>query len=197
MENKIELINDEETPGQEQKKNEINNDKSIEEKTSKTKLQLTPELYTKLLKLFEKHFFIASVATKANIYRARIDDWRNSQPGFNDAITHARDKWLHNQMRLLNQYSQDKREKDWRALKYTLSIADKEYNDKKFMREDAKEGKSLRLAIVINQTDLKTSKIEALQLIGGTTEPEAVSLQLFNIDKKKDKDEEEKEPEKD
>jgi len=146
---------------------------------------LTPELRSRLIKLFEEHFFIAIVAARSDIYRYHIFEWIREQKDFNIAVTHARDKWIKQQMELLDKYAKDKREKDWRALKYKLSIADVEYNDKKFLREEPGKRESTQITIIINRKDLETSKIEASKIIGESKlEEEPVSLILFNEEKK-------------
>lgn len=191
MKNKIKLINDDKisTPGQSKKKEnkEVSN-RSEEKGEPGRPTLLTPELFSKLVKLFEEHFFIAIVAAKADIYRTRIYDWQNDREDFHSAITHAQDGWIAQQMKLLDRYAKDKRTKDWRALKYKLSIADKEFNDKKWMREEAGKGQLQALIININQSDLTTSKMEAMKLIGSSkSEKETVSLKLFNVNKKEKK----------
>jgi len=146
---------------------------------------LTPELKTKLIKLFGKHFFIAIVASKAGIYRQQIYEWIREQKNFQTDVTHAQGKWIAQQMDLLRKYAKDKREKDWRALKYLLSIADAEFNDKKFLREEPGKRESTQITIIINRKDLETSKIEASKTIGESKlEEEPVSLILFNEEKK-------------
>jgi len=139
---------------------------------------LTPELYKKLVKLFEKHFFIASVSACSGIYRESINIWRREQVDFSNAVTYAQDKWIKNQLKLLQEYSIDKRTKDWRALKYLLSIADAEFNDKKFMR-DAPAGKDTSITININHKELILAKLEANRLIGSSQKQESISLIPF------------------
>ncbi|MBA7565312.1 hypothetical protein ES695_16180 [Candidatus Atribacteria bacterium 1244-E10-H5-B2] len=124
--------------------------KDKEEKKRGRPTLLTPELRAKLIKLFEEHFFIAIVAAEAGIYRRRIYEWKNEDEDFRNEITHAQGKWLAHQMELLNNYAKDKREKDWRALKYLLSIADAEFNDKKFLREAPGKRESTKINIIID-----------------------------------------------
>ena len=145
---------------------------------------LTPELRSRLIKLFEEHFFIAIVAARSDIYRYHIFEWIREQKDFNIAVTHARDKWIKQQMELLDKYAKDKREKDWRALKYKLSIADAEFNDKKFLREEPGKRESTQITIIINRKDFETSKIEASKVIGeGRLEEETISLIPFKEEK--------------
>lgn len=191
MKNKIKLVNDEKDPmpgRSKRKKKKQLIIKSKEREASKDKILLTPELFSELISLFEKHFFVAIVAASANIYRQNIYNWRNAREDFNLAVTHAQDGWLKHQMDLLDKYARSKKTKDWRALKYKLSIADKEFNDKKWMREEAGRGQLKALIININQSDLTTSKVEAMKLIGSNrSEEEVISLKLFNTDKEKKK----------
>ena len=156
---------------------------------------LTPELKAKLLKLFEKHFFIAIVAASSDLYRQQIEEWEREQEEFHAAITHARDKWIAQQMKLLDQYAKDKREKDWRALKYKLSIADIEYNDKKYLRDDSGKRDTPLINIIINQKDLATSKKEAYKIIGGIKHrEETVSLLPFREEEREKKQEKRQTP---
>lgn len=151
---------------------------------------LTPELRAKLIKLFEEHFFIAIVAAKADIYRARITEWEREGENFRNAVTHARDKWIKQQMELLDQYAKDKKTKDWRALKYKLSIADIEYNDKKYLRDETGKRDTPQITIIINKKDLITSKKEAYKIIGDTKhKEETISLIPFDEEKREKKKE--------
>ena len=161
-----------------------------EEKEEKKKVGrptiFTPELRSKLLKLFEEHFFIAIVAARSDVYKYHIFDWIREQKAFNIAVTHARDKWIEQQMKLLDEYAKDKRKKDWRALKYKLSIADAEYNDKKFLRDELGKRDSTSITIIIDRRDLETSKEEAYKVIGeGKPEREKISLIPFKEEKRK------------
>ena len=180
-EKKIKLIDDD----PQSKVNEPGKEVIEEKKKVGRPTILTPEMRSRLLKLFEEHFFIAIVAATSDIYRQQIFDWIREQSDFQTAVTHARDKWIEQQMKLLDKYAKDKKTKDWRALKYKLSIADIEYNDKKFLREEPGKRDSTQITIIINRKDLETSKIEALKIIGESKlEEEPVSLILFNEEKK-------------
>lgn len=150
---------------------------------------LTPELRSKLIKLFEEHFFVAVVAAKSDIYRQQIFEWIREQKLFQTAVTHAKDKWIEQQLELLKKYAKDKREKDWRALKYLLSIADIEYNDKKYLREAPGKRDSTQITIILDRRDLETSKIEASKVIGSSKlEEERISLIPFNESKEEKKE---------
>jgi hypothetical protein len=153
----------------------------------------TPELRAKLIKLFEENFFIAIVAASADIYRQQIEEWEREHKDFNANVTHARDKWIKQQMILLDQYAIDKKTKDWRALKYKLSIADVEYNDKKYLREELGKRESSQITIIINRKDLQTSKEEAYKIIGERShKEETISLITFKEEKKEKKGEKKK-----
>ena len=171
-----------------------------EEKEEKRKVGrptiFTPELRAKLIKLFEEHFFMAIVAAESDIYRQDIEKWMHEGKDFLLAITHAKDKWIQRQMILLNEYAKDKKTKDWRAQKYKLSIADIEYNDKKYLREEPGK-QSSQITIIINRKDLETSKEEAYKVIGeGSHQEETISLIPFREEKKKKKEENKQETKK-
>ena len=147
---------------------------------------LTPELRSKLIKLFEEHFFLWIVSAKAGIYKSRIIDWKREQEPFRDEVTYAQGLWIAHQMELLDKYAKDKREKDWRALKYKLSIADKEFNDKKYLRDEVGKRDSTQITIILDRRDLETSKIEASKVIGESKlEEERISLIPFKNEKRK------------
>jgi len=151
---------------------------------------LTPELRAELIRLFEEHFFIAIVAASSDIYRYHIDEWRREQKDFNLAVTHAQTKWIKQQMILLDEYAIDKKTKDWRALKYKLSIADVEYNDKKYLRDEPGKRDTPQITIIINRKDLETSKEEAYKIIGETRhKEETISLIPFKEEKREKKQE--------
>ena len=146
---------------------------------------LTPELRDKLIRLFEDHFFVAVVASRSDIYRSQIFEWIREQKAFQTAVSHAKDKWIEQQLILLRNYAKDKKTKDWRALKYLLSIADIEYNDKKYLREPPGKKESTTITVNINRKDLETSKEEASKLIGESKLPEErISLIPFKEEKK-------------
>ncbi len=167
-------------PGEEEKK-----EKKEKGKPGRPTI-FTLELRSRLLELFEKHFFIAIVAATSDIYRQQIYEWIREQKDFQNDVTHARDKWIEQQMKLLDNYAKDKREKDWRALKYKLSIADIEYNDKKYLKEAPGKRDSTQITIIINRKDLETSKEEAYKVIGESKlEEEAISLIPFKEEKRK------------
>lgn len=167
-------------PGSEREK-----ERSKEKRKQGRPSLLTPELREKLIRLFEDHFFIAIVAAKADIYKARIYEWERDREDFRNEVTHAQDKWTAHEMEELEKDAKDKRYKDWRARKYKLSISDAEYNDKKFLREAPGSGRMQSITIIINQKDLSTSKKQAYDLIGESKlEAETVSLITFESQKK-------------
>ena len=179
LQSKIEPI-----PG-EGKKEEKEEKKKEKKKIGRPTI-LTPELRSKLIKLFEEHFFLWIVSAEADIYKQRIIEWKKEQEDFRNAVTHAQGKWIRRQMKLLDNYAKDKREKDWRALKYKLSIADAEFNDKKYLKEAPGKRDSTQITIILDRRDLETSKIEASKVIGESKlEEEPISLIPFQKEKEK------------
>ncbi|MBA7588988.1 hypothetical protein ES708_31060 [subsurface metagenome] len=147
---------------------------------------LTPELRARLIRLFEEHFFLWIVAAEVDIYKEQICEWKREQKDFHNAVTHAQGKWIRQQMKLLDEYAKDKREKDWRALKYKLSIADAEFSDKKYLKEAPGKKDSTQITIIINRRDLETAEEEVTKIIGeGKTEEETISLIPFQEEKRK------------
>jgi len=146
----------------------------------------TPELRARLIELFEEHFFLVIVAASSDVYRTQIEEWEREHKDFHASVMHARDKWIQRQMIMLDEYAKDKKTKDWRALKYKLSIADSEYNDKKYLREELGKRESSQITIVINRKDLETSREEAYKVIGeGSHQEETISLIPFREKKEK------------
>ena len=188
MKRKLKLTNDDFKPSGEESKDLITPKETkpnIEANPKKEKKELTPETQRKILKLFEKYYFIGIVSARANIYRSQIESWKTASQAFSLAISHAQDTYLSYNMKLLDRYALNKRESDWRAIKYKLSIADQDFNDKKFIKEDISRGNIRSVNIIINSKDLTISKTEALKTIGSNqSKPEAVSLQLFKQPKK-------------
>lgn len=141
--------------------------------------KLTPEIREKILKLYREHFFIAVVAKEIDIHRATLQKWEREQPGMLSDVTHAKETWLSNSLETLAQYATDKKTKDWRALKYLLSIADPDFNDKKWLKDEIGKTQLTQINITIAPEALKQSKEAADKLIGSKSEPEKIELNLF------------------
>lgn len=189
MKDKLKLINDEPEsisgPGKSEV-NKTNKEVSKEKGKPGRPTLLTPELFSRLIRLFEDHFFIAIVAAKADIYNSRICDWQNEREDFRDAVAHAQDKWIAQEMDFLINFAKNKKKKDWRAREYRLSIARKEYNPRKWLREGVEKDRLQVINININQRDLTESRVEAMKVIGSSkAKQETVSLMLFNKEKEK------------
>lgn len=189
MKDKLKLINDEPDPISGPGKSEVNKtNKEVSKEKGKPgrPTLLTPELFSRLIRLFEDHFFIAIVAAKADIYNSRICDWQNEREDFRDAVAHAQDKWIAQEMDFLINFAKNKKKKDWRAREYRLSIARKEYNPRKWLREGVEKDRLQVINININQRDLTESRVEAMKVIGSSkAKQETVSLMLFNKEKER------------
>ena len=184
MKRKLKLTNDDlNLPGAECKSlsnpEETIPNKEIED--LKTPKALTPEERKKVLKLFSKYFFIEIVSARANIFKSRIEALKSADSAFNEALLHAQNSYISYNMSLLDKYAKAKRDNDWRAIKYKLSIASKNFSETKFNRDDAtKDRPNQAINIVINSKSLQISQTEALKTIGTEkSKPETVSLQLL------------------
>jgi len=132
MKRKLKLTNDDlNLPGAECKSlsnpNEVIPNK--EKESPKADKALTPEERKKVLKLFSKYFFIEIVSARANIFKSRIEALKNADSAFNEALLHAQNSYISYNMQLLDKYAKAKRDNDWRAIKYKLSIASKNFSE--------------------------------------------------------------------
>jgi len=136
-----------------------------------------------LLKLAEKYFFYDAICARAGIYRQRLTEEIARSKQFGRSFAYARHKFIAYHQDLLMQYAHDKREKDWRAEKYILTIADKEYSERKYLtdavaNQDAKillmiKTEQLTIAQQAGKKMLETMDITPLQ-------KEKISLLPFN-----------------
>ena len=107
-----------------------------EKKAGRPKL-IDKAMEVRLIRLAEEYFFIRSIAGKAGISKDTINRYLSEKENeeFATSFLHARDKWIAFHQDLLNKYAIDKKTKDWHAIKYLLTIADKEFSERKYLTE--------------------------------------------------------------
>jgi len=132
-----------------------------------------------LLKLAEKYFFYDAVCAKAGIYRQRLNEELTRNKDFGHSFAYARHKFIAHHQQLLLQYAKDKREKDWRAEKYILTIADREYSERKYLTE-AVANQDAKITMIIDARQLEQAKKEGMKLIGSSSIAEPISLKPFS-----------------
>lgn len=146
--------------------------------------KMTEAMQAILIKLAEELFFIRSVAGEAGISVDTIDRHLKDErfKPFASLYTHALNKFIAYHQRLLIQYSKDKKTKDWRAEKYILTIADKEYSERKYLT-DAVSNQDAKINMLINAEKLTLAVQEGskmLKEVDITPSQEKIGLLPFN-----------------
>jgi len=135
-----------------------------------------------LLKLAEKYFFYDAICARAGIYRQRLTEELSRNKEFGRSFAYARHKFIAHHQDLLIQYSTDKREKDWRAEKYILTIADKEYSERKYLT-DAVSNQDAKILLQIKAEQLtiasQAGKEMLKTVITTPLQPNKISLLPF------------------
>jgi len=98
---------------------------------------MSQEMQERIIALAEEYFFIRSIAGEAGISYKTIERYLSEEGNkeFVLSFTHARDKWIADKQRKLEAFALDKKTSDWRAMQYLLTIADKEYSERKYLTE--------------------------------------------------------------
>ena len=144
-----------------------------------------------LLRLAEKYFFYDAICAKAGIYRQRLNEELRKNEDFGHSFAYARHRFIAHHQDLLLQYARDKREKDWRAEKYILTIADKEYSERKYLTEAvANQDAKILMLIKAEQLTIASKKgKEMLKTVINTPSQgeESISLLPFKPEDPKNK----------
>jgi len=120
---------------------------------------ITEKKREEILRAAEEVFFTQSIAAKVGIYRERITALVRKDKDFALSLLHARDKWIAKKQALLEEYAQNKKTSDWRALKYLLTIADREYSERKYITEAvANQDAKIMMLIKAEQLTLATKR---------------------------------------
>jgi len=113
----------------------VKEDKPIEKPKRGRPKVITEKKREEILRAAEEVFFVQSIAAKVGVYRERISQLVREDKAFASSLLHARDKWIAQKQALLEEYAKDKKTSDWRALKYLLTIADRDYSERKYLTE--------------------------------------------------------------
>ena len=176
-------------------------DKPIEEaliepysRKHKTGVKLfNSRLRANLVRLAKKYFFYKTICAYAGIWERRLTEELSKNEEFRLAFTHAQAGWIADKQRLLEKYAIDKKESDWRAIKYLLTIADKEFSERKYLT-DAVSNQDAKILMQINAEHLTIAQNQGKQMLSGIpTESETISLRPFVQETKKAKSKENKE----
>ena len=93
------------------------------------------KLRASLVRLAKKYFFHKTVCAYAGIWEQRLREELGRNEEFRLAFTHAQACWIATKQKELESYAKNKSTSDWRALKYLLTIADKEFSERKYLTE--------------------------------------------------------------
>ena len=139
-----------------------------------------------IIRVAEKVFFMQSIASRVGIYKQRINEELRRDEEFASALMHARDKWIDNKQALLEDYAYDKKEADWRAIKYLLTIADKEFSERKYLTE-AVSNQEAKILMLIKAEKLTLASEEGKKMLetADIKGAEAISLKPFKVKKPK------------
>ena len=142
----------------------------------------------KLIRLAEEYFFIRSIAGKAGISHKTIERYI-SDPGnidFVSSFTQARDKWITDKQTKLETYASDKKTADWRAMQYLLTIADKEYSERKYLT-DAVSNQDAKILLMIKAEQLTIASQAGNKMLESVIDTplqsNKISLLPFNANK--------------
>ena len=146
----------------------------------------------KLIKLAEELFFIRSIAGEAGIdvktIQRYLEDKENED--FVLSFMRGRDRWIASKQKQLETFSEN-RSTDWKAMKYLLTIADKEFSERKYLTEAvANQDAKILMLIKAEQLTIASKKgKEMLKTVINTPSQgeESISLLPFKPEDPKNK----------
>ena len=141
------------------------------------------KLRANLVRLAKKYFFYKTICAYAGIWEQRLVEEVGRNEAFRLAFTHARACWIATQQKELESYAKDKRTSDWRAKQYLLTIADKEFSERKYLTE-AVANQDAKILMLIKAEKLTIAQQQANIMLSGHIEPEKISLRPFQPVKK-------------
>jgi len=156
-------------------------------------IKMTEEMKAKVIELAEEYFFIRSIAGKAGISYKTLERYLSEKENedFVLSFTHARDKWIADKQNKLETYATTKSVNDWRAMQYLLTIADKEYSERKYLTE-AVANQDAKILMLIKAEKLTIASKQGKEMLETViTTPlqgqEAISLLPFKPEDPKNK----------
>jgi len=141
------------------------------------------KLRANLVRLAKKYFFYKTICAYAGIWEQRLVEEVGRNEDFRLAFTHARACWIATKQKELESYAKNKSTSDWRALQYLLTIADKEFSERKYLTE-AVANQDAKILMQINAEKLTIAQEEGKIMLSGQNKSESISLRLFQPDKK-------------
>ncbi|MCK4321963.1 hypothetical protein KAX08_05560 [candidate division WOR-3 bacterium] len=146
----------------------------------------------KLVRLAEELFFIRSIAGEAGIdvktIQRYLEDKENED--FVLSFMRGRDRWIASKQKQLETFSEN-RSTDWKAMKYLLTIADKEFSERKYLTEAvANQDAKILMLIKAEQLTIASKKgKEMLKTVINTPSQgeESISLLPFKPEDPKNK----------
>jgi len=133
---------------------------------------ITEKKREEILRAAEELFHIRAIAGEVGISVDTIERHlkKEENKDFALAFAYAQNRYIAYHQRLMMQYAKDKREKDWRAEKYILTIADREYSERKYLTEAvANQDAKIMMLIKAEQLTLATKRgKEMLKTVANT-----------------------------
>lgn len=168
----------------------IKDKETVPKKIGRSKL-MTKDMQDKVIRLAEEWFFMRSVAGKAGISRHTIEREIRDNKDFEQSFTHARDNWIAFHQSRLQDYAQDKKTKDWHSEKYLLTIADKEFSERKYLTE-AVANQDAKILMLIKAEQLTLATKEGKEMLKTVVDSpsqgtEPISLLPFEQEDSKNK----------
>lgn len=155
--------------------------------------KMTNHMQAKVIKLAEEYFFIRSIAGKAGISYKTLERYLSEKENeeFVLSFTHARDKWIADKQNKLETYATTKSVNDWRAMQYLLTIADKEYSERKYLT-DAVANQDAKILMLIKAEKLTIAAGKGQEMLESVISTplqgqEAISLLPFKPEDPKNK----------
>jgi len=155
--------------------------------------KMTDQMQKRIIKLAEELFFIRSIAGKAGISYKTLERYLSEKENedFILSFTHARDKWIADKQSKLETYALDKKTSDWRAMQYLLTIADKEFSERKYLTE-AVANQDAKILMLIKAEKLTIASKQGQEMLESVINTplqgqEAISLLPFKPEDPKNK----------
>ena len=167
------------------------NHKPVEPKKVGRPTKMDKVMKDKVIDLAERYFFKRSICGKAGIAVDTLNDCLRDNNNFSSSFMHARDLWIAEKQNLLMTYAMDKegnKGRDWRAIKYLLTIADKEFSERKYLTE-AVSNQEAKILMLIKAEKLTIASKQGEKMLESVIDTplqdETISLKPFKKPKPK------------
>ena len=142
----------------------------------------------RLIKLAEEYFFIRSIAGKAGISVETIQRYLTDKENkdFEASFVHGLNKFIAHHQDKLIEYAKDKT-KAWQAEKYILTLADKEFSERKYLTE-AVANQDAKILMLIKAEQLTIAQSKGKEMLKNVDiKGEEISLLPFKPEDPKNK----------